>query len=336
MDKTVKKKVKVTGNKPVTPKKQRKVRKALSLQKQKSRMGWLFIAPFLIGFFLIYLPMIFESINFSFNKIVIQQGGGYVLKFVGWDNYSYAFFENDEFVPILLGSIKDLVLSIPAIVIFSLFIAVLLNQKMKGRAIFRAIFFIPVIVSTGIIESIDLQNFLAQAQQDPTAISQGGMDATNMGSEIISKLDVQRFLGNMVVGTDLVSYIVDLVSNVYGIINKSGVQMLIFLAGLQSISPAIYESCYIDGASSWETFWKITFPMISPMILVNSVYTVIDSFTSKSNAVMAFISKTYHGTAPGDVRATAMAWVYFLIVIILLVIIGGIMSAYVFYQKRDA
>ncbi|OGI08125.1 MAG: hypothetical protein A2Y40_02285 [Candidatus Margulisbacteria bacterium GWF2_35_9] len=299
-------------------------------------MGWFFIAPFLIGFFLIYLPMIYESLKFSFNEIKILTGGGFELNFVGWENYNYALFQDAEFILILGRSILDLALNIPAIVIFSLFMAVLLNQKMKGRAIFRAIFFIPVIVSTGIIESIDLQNSLAKVQESIADMSSGGMDTTNMGNEIISKMDVQVFFSGMKVGQELVTYVQDLVNNVYSIINKSGVQMLIFLAGLQSISPAIYESCHIDGASSWETFWKITFPMISPMILVNTVYTVIDSFTSKSNEVMTYIEKIYDSPANGDVHATAMSWIYFLVVILLLAIIGGILSAYVFYQKRDA
>ncbi|HAN21477.1 MAG TPA: sugar ABC transporter permease [Clostridiales bacterium] len=336
MDKIAKKKIKAIEEKPITPKKQSKVRKVRSLQKQKSRMGWFFIAPFLIGFFLIYLPMIYESLKFSFNEIKILTGGGFELNFVGWENYNYALFQDAEFILILGRSILDLALNIPAIVIFSLFMAVLLNQKMKGRAIFRAIFFIPVIVSTGIIESIDLQNSLAKVQESIADMSSGGMDTTNMGNEIISKMDVQVFFSGMKVGQELVTYVQDLVNNVYSIINKSGVQMLIFLAGLQSISPAIYESCHIDGASSWETFWKITFPMISPMILVNTVYTVIDSFTSKSNEVMTYIEKIYDSPANGDVHATAMSWIYFLVVILLLAIIGGILSAYVFYQKRDA
>ena len=109
--------------------------------------------------------------------------------------------------------------------------------------------------------------------------------------------------------------------------------MLIFLSGLQSISPAIYESVQIDGASAWETFWKITFPMISPMILVNAVYTIIDSFTANSNKVMSYIS-TY-STAESDIVASAMAWVYFLVVLLIVGIVAAIFSAFVFYQKKD-
>ena len=110
--------------------------------------------------------------------------------------------------------------------------------------------------------------------------------------------------------------------------------MLIFLAGLQSISPAIYESCEIEGASAWETFWKITFPMISPMILTNAVYTIIDAFTSSTNTVMSYINDVYSKT-DGDVLSSAMAWMYFLVVILIIAVVSGILSAYVFYQRRD-
>ena len=116
--------------------------------------------------------------------------------------------------------------------------------------------------------------------------------------------------------------------------------MLIFLAGLQSISPAIYESCKIDGATAWETFWKITLPMISPMILVNGVYTIIDSFTTSSNPMMSYISSAYGGgagAAPGGARAaaSAMAWMYFLVVILIVALIASILSAFVFYQRKN-
>ena len=308
-------------------------RRNRSLDVQKSRMGWLFIAPFLIGFILIYLPMIIESLQFSFSELKIQTGGGYKLNNVGFGNYSYALLEDPDFVTTLGGSLMDLLFNVPAIVIFSLFMAVLLNQKMRGRAIFRAIFFIPVIVSTGIIESIDLQNELSQ-NMEQISHSENSMEGGSSGVEILSAMDVTRLFSGMQIGGGVVTYVVTLVNDVYNIVNKSGVQMLIFLAGLQSISPAIYESCYIDGASSWETFWKITFPMISPMILVNAVYTVIDSFTSQSNTIMKYISNVYGGEG-GMVRATAMSWIYFLIVVLALAAVAGILSAYVFYQRKD-
>lgn len=203
---------------------------------------------------------------------------------------------------------------------------------MVGRAAFRAIFFIPVIISTGIIDKIDQANTMLDYMETEEGINDGsGMNTTN---EILSAVDIERLFENMKVGTELVDYVVSMVNNIYNIINRSGVQMLIFLAGLQSISPAIYESCDIDGATAWETFWKITFPMISPMILVNAIYTVIDSFTSQSNTVMSYISDTYD-KAGGNVLSSAMAWIYFLIVLAIIGLVAALLSGYVFYQKRD-
>ena len=153
-------------------------------------------------------------------------------------------------------------------------------------------------------------------------------------TDIINTMDVASLLGNMKVGTELVESVVDIVNNVYGIINRSGVQLLVFLAGLQSISPAIYESCQIDGATAWETFWKVTFPMISPMILVNAVYTVIDSFTRTDNPVMMYIDQVY-AESGARTLSSAMSWIYFLVVIVLLAAVAGLVSAFVFYQRRD-
>lgn len=312
--------------------------KGKSLARSKARSGWVFISPFLIGFVLIYLPMIVESLQFSFNKIKIQSFGGYELEFVGLEHYRYALFENTDFVKTLGSSIGQLAFNVPAIVVFSLFVAVLLNQKMRGRAIFRAIFFIPVIVSTGIIEYIDLQDQMAETAGEITSVGgSGGMGAegeTSTGNEIVNMMDVARYFQGMAIGQQLVSYVVQVVNGVYDIVNKSGVQMLIYLSGLQSISPAIYESCQMDGATGWETFWKITFPMISPMILVNAVYTVIDSFTSQDNVMMSFIRGIYDGSS-GQERATAMSWIYFLVVILILLLVSAIMGSYVFYQRRD-
>ena len=310
-----------------------KRKRGASLDARKARAGWVFVAPLVISFLIIYLPIVIDSLTYSFNKIKIGQGGGYTLQFVGFENYQNALFVDPNFVKTLTSGIQQLIFDIPAIVIFSLFMAVLLNQKMVGRAAFRAIFFIPVIISTGIVDAIDQSNTMLDYMNDTeSGINDGS--GQNTTSEILSAVDIEKLFENMKVGTELVDYVVSLVNNIYNIINRSGVQMLIFLAGLQSISPAIYESCDIDGATAWETFWKITFPMISPMILVNAVYTVIDSFTSQSNTVMSYIANVYN-QAGGNVLSSAMAWVYFLIVLLIIGVVALLLSSYVFYQKRD-
>ena len=310
----------------------KKRRRAASLDVRKARAGWFFVLPFILGFVLIYLPIIFESVQLSFFRIHVLAGGGYELEAVGWDNYRQALFVNPNFVSTLISGIGELAFDIPAILIFSLFMAVLLNQKMAGRAVFRAIFFVPVILSTGIMESIEAQNLQSDYMEGEEGMNDG--TGQNTAAEIVSAIDVAQLFANMRVGTGIVEYVTAAINNIYDIVNRSGVQMLIFLAGLQSISPAIYESCQMDGATGWETFWKITFPMISPMILVNAVYTIIDSFTTDSNTVMKFISSTYE-TTDGNVISSAMSWMYFLIVMLIIAAVAAIMSAYVFYQKKD-
>ena len=308
-----------------------KKRKVASLDKKKARAGWVFVLPFVIGFVLVYLPIIWNSIFMSFHSLHIVTGGGYTLEFVGLENYSDALFEDPLFVQTLIQGLKELAFDVPAILIFSLFMAVLLNQKMAGRAVFRAIFFIPVILSTGIMESIEGQNILGTMMEGSDSIDGSEKSAA---SEIVSVMDIERLFYSMKIGKELVEYVVKMINEIYDIVNRSGVQMLIFLAGLQSISPAIYEACRIDGCTSWETFWKITFPMISPMILVNAVYTIIDSFTTDSNSVMKYINSVYQGS-DGQVLSSAMAWMYFIIVMLILAAVAGIFSAFVFYQKRD-
>ena len=304
-------------------------KKASSLDKKKARGGWIFVAPFVIGFILIYLPILIDSVKYTFCTIKFLDGGGEVLTFVGWANYKDALFGTSDFVETLIKGLEDMIFDIPMILIFSLFMAVLLNQKMPGRAAFRAIFFIPVIISTGILESIEAGNILAASQEGGGIDDGSGSSASN---ELVSTFDVAMLFSNMAIGQGLVTYVTTAINNIFDIVNRSGVQMLIFLAGLQSISPAIYESVQIDGATAWETFWKITFPMISPMILVNAVYTVIDSFTTKSNVVMTFISDYWK---VNDIVSSAMSWIYFLIVIIMIAVVAGIFSAFVFYQKKD-
>ncbi len=311
-----------------------------SLSDRKARKGWFFVLPFIIGLIILYLPVVIDSIAFSMmTRTTVMEGSTPVQIFVPGNStgngdllhYYKQAFSTSEFTEVLGRGVLQLLWEVPAIVIFSLFIAVILNQKIMGRAAFRAIFFVPVILSTGLMDAINS----ASTSADSAGVDDG--TGGSAGEGLISMLDVQRLFSNMKVGTELVSFVVGLVNNVYNIVNYSGVQMLIFLAGLQSISPAIYEASRIDGASSWETFWKITFPMISPMILVNGIYTIIDSFTRESNVVMSFINGIYERSTPDNMSlATAEAWMYFLIVMAMIGIFALLASAFVFYQKRES
>ena len=312
-----------------------KKKKIASLDRRKARAGWIFVLPFLIGFVLVYIPIIYEALSYSFFNYTYLESGAVAKEFVGFKHYSAALFEEADFVQTLITGLGEMALDIPVILIFSLFIAVILNQKMVGRAAFRAIFFLPVVVSTGMMESVLSSSYTAGSEG--MELGEAASATEKMASSLALEKLLMSVFESLGFGVELVEYIVDMVAGIADIVNRSGVQILIFLASLQSISPAIYESCQIDGATSWETFWKITFPMVTPMILVNGVYTIIDSFTKDSNSVMRVIEETYGNSAmeaPQHVSA-AMGWMYFLVVLLIVGLIAGIMSAFVFYQRRD-
>ena len=310
-----------------------KKRKAASLEKRKARGGWLFVMPFVIGFVFIYLPIIVGSIKLALGAsktIPVSEGGGEEYTFLGWANYSDIFTgtEYEAFIPTLLEGLQTIALEIPMILMFSLFMAVLLNQKMVGRAFFRAMLFLPVILATGIMETVTIQD--VNNASGSAGIDDGSGQSATADMAYFTSVQSMFQMLDLPIGGGLIQYVALAVESIFNIVNRSGVQILIFLAGLQSISPAIYESVQIDGATSWETFWKITFPMISPMILVNAVYTVIDSFTTESNIVMQYVM-----SVSSKEHSSAMAWLYFMVVILIIAAVAGIFSAFVFYQRRD-
>jgi len=304
-------------------------KRPVSLDKRKARSGYFFVAPFVIGILLIYIPILLDSIWFSFYDVeTVMDGNQYKDVYVshGFEFYREAIGDT-KFVSALFSGLQQIVFEVPAVVIFSLFIAVVLNQKMLGRAVFRAIFFVPVIISTGFMETLLTNDVVSDHMAGGTDSGAG----EQTGNEIISFLDVQSLFGEMKIGGELVVYVVAIVNGIYEYINYSGVQMLIFLAGLQSISPSIYEASQIEGATGWETFWKITFPMISPMILVNAIYSVINAFTRTTNPTMQFIS----GILTRDSYKAATSWIYFLVVIVIIGAVVAILSTFIFYQRRD-
>ncbi len=327
----------------------KKGRRSASLDKKKAKAGWIFVLPFVLGFVLIYLPIVIDSLHYS---IAIWDGGAkgtqqFLIQngdplFFYKSMFTKSFGSKDFLTEILLEGLGDIILDIPMILMFSLFMAVLLNQKLAGRGLFRAILFVPVIISTGIMVAVEAGSASFDSHVSG-GISMSGDEAADAEGGFVSISDMS-WLFESLAGTvfePLLTFVLETINNIFDVISRSGVQILIFLAGLQSISPAIYESVQIDGATSWETFWKITFPMISPMILVNAVYTVIDTFTGE-NIITEFIENVkigqYKATGfEGEMyrsESVAMYWVYFLVVIAILGIVAGVMSSYVFYQKK--
>ena len=316
------------------PLKKKKKKKKLTLTGKKALSGWLFCLPFVIGILGIYLPIVIKSIEVGFHG---RMGNEFAFSF---DAYKHAFveIEGGMVVSTIINAMKEMIIQIPAIVIFSLFMAIILNQKMTGRAFFRAVFFLPVILSTGIIAEL---NDRISAAEVPT----GGMDdntGTEQAAGIMSSLDIEMLLSSVnlkiTLGSKTINFVdivTNLVNNIFEIVSRSGVQMLIFLSGLQSISPSIYESCQMEGATAWETFWKITLPMISPMILVNAIYTVVDLFTMPDNIVMQALGGYGGQFTKNPGSYSALIWVYTALSLVVIIVVALLLKTIVFYQKKD-
>lgn len=295
----------------------------LTLRGKDALAGYIFILPFLVGFFGIFINMLIKSVSFSFSNMEVTQTG-YLLSKAGkngFEHYIRAFTIDPDFNLRLINSIKDMAISVPLVIIFSFFTSNLLNQKFRGRGIARSIFFFPVILTSGIILGIEQSDLLVATLSE---VSEGGADVENF-------VNIANLLLNYTnLPTSIVLFLSNAVTGIYDIVIASGVQILVFLAGLQSISPSLFEASTMEGATGWENFWKITFPMISPLILVNSLYTIIDSFTSPGNEMMTVIKNTIFG----EVRygyGSAMAWIYFLTIAVILLVVGNLISKKVFY-----
>ena len=296
-----------------------KIRK-MSLLEKKGLWGWVFISPWLFGFaFLFAIPLI-QSLVYSLSDLSLTTNG-MNLEFIGISNYTDALTKNVDFNKTLIEVVVDMVVNVPLIVVFSLLIAAILNQKFRGQMVARAVFFLPVILASGVISSIESGDFLQSmmgAPADDEALQSG-----------LKSFELKKLLLDAGINDFIVNYLTGAVNRIYEIVSSSGVQIIIFLAGLQSISPQLYEVAKIEGATGYESFWKITFPLISPLILTNVIYSVIDSFTD--NEMTTLLQETAFSSFNFGLSG-AMAWIYFIIISIILLISAFFISRKVFYQ----
>ncbi|MFD1953622.1 carbohydrate ABC transporter permease [Paenibacillus thailandensis] len=298
-----------------------KLRK-LTLTRRRALLGLSFVAPWLIGFLFLFAVPLVQSIRFSFSKLTVA-ASGYELTFAGWTNFKEALLVDANFNRILTGSVWAMVLNVPMILFFSLFSAVILNQKFRGRAAARAIFFLPVILASNAVASAEASGLINLIGDAAAAEEMGQASSTY---NIISMV---RLLANAGLPMSYIDYIIEAVMRIYEIISSSGVQILIFLAALQSVPSSMYEVAKLEGATAYESFWKITFPMVSPLILTNVIYTIIDSFSA--SAVTETIYTTAFQTQNFGL-SSAMSWLYTVIVGVILVIIGLILSRRIHYN----
>lgn len=294
----------------------------LTLARKRSLLGIAFILPWLVGFLFLFVAPLIQSVQFSFNKLTVGTNG-FELTGVGWGNFKNALFVDATFNRILTESITGMLLNVPMILFFSLFSATLLNQKFRGRIAARAIFFLPVILASNAIASAEASG-LINLVGDASVVNE--MGASSSDYNIMSMVMILSEIGLPV---SFVDYIVEAIVRIYEIITSSGVQILIFLAALQSVPGSMYEVAKMEGATAYESFWKITFPMVSPLILTNVIYTIIDSFAG--SAVTDVIFRTAF-TSQNFGLSSAMSWIYTIVVGLLLVIIGYMLSKKVHYN----
>ncbi len=283
--------------------------KYLNLNRREGLKAHLFLLPFYVGLYLFFLGPITQSIAFSFNDVVLDVGS-YKMSFIGLKNYNYAFFQDPEFLNNLISSLVELLWKLPVILVSSVFFATILNQKFKGRVFVRAVFFLPIIIASGMVLSIVQGDFIAGK------VLLGGFVS---GGEITQSNSLQDFLSASGLSNKIINVIMTIANNMFTTMWQTGVQTVIFLAGLQSIPTSLYEAASVEGASSWESFWKITVPMLLPIFSVNIIYTVVDYFTSTSSLAMKQIINNTNSSRFG--WASAMAWSYFTIIAILLAVL---------------
>ena len=246
---------------------------------RRDRMGIIFVLPFIIGLFVFFLPSLFNLFRFSMSDIQVLSGGrGYSLDFVGLSYYRKALMEDPQFNRMLLELLGTVLVQTPVILIFSLLIASILNQEFRGRTVSRMIFFIPVIVSTGVI---------AYVQNNWVSI----MTVSDLGNALADadSSGVYALLERIDVGKGLIQVIVEAANGLNKIIRSSGMQIYVLLAALQEIPSSIYEAAKVEGCSAWECFWKITIPSVVPQIIICGVYTLISIFTATDTKIYEYI-----------------------------------------------
>lgn len=284
----------------------KKKRGGISYEQRQGFVGFMFVLPWFMGFLFFFLQPLLMSLNFSFSKIDMFQN--YATTYTGFDNYVEAL-RNANFIQALSKTLSDLLVNVPVIIVFSLFVAVLLNRKFIGRGVARAIFFLPVIVTTGVV----MKAF--NAESDANNVLEG-----NIASGTLFKvMDATEILKNSGLPESILNYMTQVSDKIFNIIWDSGIQILLFLAALQGISPSLYEASDVEGATGWETFWLITFPSVSPIIVVNVVYTIIDSFSSNNNTLLTLIQTSINQF--DFATASAMSWMYFVVIFLIIGIV---------------
>ncbi len=290
-----------------------KNRRPIGLETKKARYGYIFVAPWIVGMLLFFLYPIITSVWFSFCSLSIEPSG-VLTEFVGMENYNFIYNVNPTYMNNLTAAISSFFVSLPFILVLSLILALLLNNNFRGRLFFRAMYFIPVIMASGPA----LVRFLEAAGGNATDVAVS--DAVSF-----SMMDFTEVLAGLNMPPWLEKYLMDALNGLFMMVWQSGIQIVLFIAGLQSIPDLLYEVAKVEGATKWEEFWFVTLPMLlRPMLLV-IIFTMVETIIAKTNPVISQALGQFNNMEYG--QGSAMLWFYF-------VIVGAIIAVILFVYNK--
>ena len=284
----------------------------LTIRQKESMKALVFFIPLIVGMITFFLIPVFKSFLFSISDVT-SGSGGYQIDIKDFSAYYRAMNEHTDYKKTVASAIINTVTTTPLIILFSFFMASVLNQNFKGKTFFRTVLFLPLALTIMETLTITLENSMGAY----SSYKSEGTAAVSFTTQI------SQFLLQSSLAEEAVDFLVSLVDSIYGIVDESSIQILVMLIGMQSVSPALYEAATVEGATAWESFWKITFPMVSPMILVCIIYTIIDSFTNQGSGVMSLMETEAYTNLDFSL-SSAMGWIYFLLIAVLLVVVAGL------------
>ncbi|MBP3706630.1 MAG: sugar ABC transporter permease [Clostridia bacterium] len=287
----------------------------LSLRQKDALVGRAFVLPFYLGFLMFSLGPLIQTFRMMFYRSTVKFGG-FNMEYIGVENFDYVFNKDASFIENLFGSVGNMVWQVPIILFISLFMAVLINTKFVGRSFVRVVFFLPVIVMTGTVMLI------VQGDAAASATLSGDVVA---GGKIEYSVGIETLLLQAGLDSKIVEFFTDISNDIFNLAWKAGVQIIIFLSGLQSIPSSLYEASSVEGATKWEEFFKITLPMLLPTFVLNAVYTIVDAFTDVNNEAMNQVMVQVKALDYG--KASVMSYSYFVLIAVFVALVMWLFSA---------